>query len=55
MMDNTKIPKTFKPKWIAQLCPNCRGHKTVSYGSQNCPTCEGKGYLEVPIKEEEEK
>ena len=38
-----------KPQYIAQLCPRCNGYKTVSYGKIPCDMCEQRGYLKIPV------
>ena len=53
-MMNDYSPIKVKPAWVAQKCVNCLCHKTVSYGSKTCPTCEGLGYLKVPVKSDDE-
>lgn len=53
MMKDTTSIKQVKPQYIAQLCPRCKGYKTVSYGKIPCDMCEQLGYIKIPIAEEE--
>lgn len=43
--------KEVKPQYIAQLCPRCKGYKTVSYGKIPCDMCEQTGYIKIPVEE----
>lgn len=40
-----------KPTHIGQRCPTCNGWGTLSFGKKICPSCEGKAYILVPVKE----
>jgi DnaJ-class molecular chaperone len=40
------------PQYIPMKCPVCSGHGTVNYGQQVCKSCNGLGYIKVPVKEE---
>jgi phage FluMu protein Com len=55
MMMKNKEPqlkvKEVKPQYIAQLCPRCKGYKTVSYGKIPCDMCEQLGYIKIPAEE----
>lgn len=54
MIDSPTIKvKEVKPAWIAQKCPNCLGYKTVSWGRRQCPTCDGAGFIKVPVQDDE--
>jgi DnaJ-class molecular chaperone len=47
--------KTYVPKGIAQKCPVCNSFGTLKYGTVTCHACKGKGYILIPVKEEDEK
>lgn len=47
---NIEITKV-KPKSIGQLCPVCRGFRTVNWGKEACLACDQKGYILVPAEE----
>lgn len=49
----TKI-LSVKPTFFAQLCPRCRGFKSVSYGRIPCDMCEQRGYIKIPVEEVKE-
>lgn len=53
-MDTTseKIIKIC-PRYIPMKCPVCNGHTTVNYGRQQCSACQGKGWIGVPVEEEQ--
>jgi hypothetical protein len=52
MKDTPQIKiKEVKPQYIAQLCPRCKGYKSISYGKIPCDMCEETGYLKVPVEE----
>lgn len=46
-------PIRVKPKYVAQVCPNCNGRGTVGYNKRPCPTCghtNHKGIIFVPAE-----
>lgn len=55
-----EVTVTINPRFIPFRCPNCKGHKTVSYGKYPCGVCKEKGVLVVdqetglPVKDDEE-
>ena len=51
MMKNDPQIKQVKPQYIAQLCPRCKGYKTVSYGKIPCDMCGQLGYIKIPVEE----
>lgn len=51
MMKN--LASNPKPQYFAQLCPRCKGYKTVSYGKIPCDMCEQLGYIKVPIVDDD--
>lgn len=51
MIDNTENINV-KPKFIPFRCVICNGFGTVSNMRVRCHACDGKGYIEVPPKEE---
>lgn len=54
LISTTTIIKEVKPAFVAQLCPRCRGYKTVSFGKIPCDMCSQTGYLKIPIKDDDE-
>jgi hypothetical protein len=48
-MEEYKQVKNFKPEYIAQLCPRCKGYKSVSYGKIPCDMCNQQGYIKIPV------
>jgi len=42
----------LKPEYLAQLCPRCRGYKTVSYGKIPCDMCNQEGFIKVPVADD---
>lgn len=52
--EKTKIKviiEKVKPKYIAQVCPTCRGFGTLKYGSKICEGCDGKTWILIPAEE----
>ena len=54
IMMSTKKETVTNPKAKEAYiqCPNCSGYGTKGYNRVVCPSCKGKGVLEVPAKEE---
>lgn len=54
-MENNQIQKVIvtkiKAKYIAQVCPTCRGFGTLKYGAKVCNGCEGKTYILIDAEE----
>ena len=44
----------FVPEKIGQRGPVCNGFGTLKYGAKTCQACEGKGYILVPAKQEDD-
>lgn len=40
----------IEPTHIGQRCPVCNGWTTVAHGMKKCPSCEGRGYILVPVE-----
>lgn len=52
---DTIQPIKVKPKYVAQVCPNCNGRGTVGYDKRPCPTCghtNHRGVIFIPVEEE---
>ncbi len=47
---NIEITKVT-PTSVGQICPVCRGFRTVNWGKEPCVACDQKGYILVPAKE----
>lgn len=45
----------ISPQFFAQKCPVCNGWGTVSFKRVTCHSCEGKGYILIPMEKEREK
>ncbi len=50
--DNEPHNSVLKPATIPVKCPNCRGYGHYGFNNVLCQSCEGKGVIFVPIKEE---
>ena len=51
-MENIQ-PIKIKPKFVAQVCPNCNGRGTVGYDKRPCPTCgdtDHRGVILIPVE-----
>lgn len=57
MTNDTVIQvKKVIPEYTFQTCPNCSGYGAKGNNPRvECPSCKGKGVLQIPIKEEEQR
>ena len=54
-INQTKESTKFKPVIVPFKCVNCSGYGTVQYGKKICHSCNGRGYILVDQRPEDNK